>query len=321
VASDHRMRELEERYEDYKVYDNAGERIGRVDDLFVDEADHEEYIGVKMGFFGLKSTLIPMGIVRVNDRERTMEVAESKERVKDAPTFDDDDDITPEYEENVRRHFGLEGLEPSGERGAYGRRAGTATSGAAADAMSTEGRERGIDEARSGRSVGGEGREEAPRGGTDIGDRGGVGDEGFREGGGLGGSGPRDEPGDRRHMEDESYREGYREGLREGLREGAEPSDRGRTSDEGFREGGDRGDLGPSVPAEGTTRRGADEPVGMRGGEASDRERVEDERHREGGPGDRATGPGDESRETARRSDEREGEESGITRVWRRIRN
>src|SRR5829696_7579037 len=99
VASEDRLRELEEKYEDYKVYDNRGEKIGKVDDLFVDETDHEEYIGVKMGFFGLKSTLIPMDIGRVNEGDRSIEVAESKDYVKDAPSFDDDEDITPDYEQ------------------------------------------------------------------------------------------------------------------------------------------------------------------------------------------------------------------------------
>jgi len=118
VASEDSLRELEEKYEDYKVYDNRGEKIGKVDDLFVDETDREEYIGVKMGFFGLKSTLIPMDLVRVNEADRSMEVAESKDHVKDAPSFDDDEDITPAYEESIRSYFGLESLE--GPRGGYG---------------------------------------------------------------------------------------------------------------------------------------------------------------------------------------------------------
>ena len=121
VASEDRLRELEEKYEDYKVYDNRGERIGKVDDLFVDETDREEYIGVKMGFLGLKSTLIPMDIVRVNEGERTIEVSESKAHVRDAPSFDDDEDITPDYEDRIRSHFGLEsvGTSPRGGYGAY----------------------------------------------------------------------------------------------------------------------------------------------------------------------------------------------------------
>lgn len=126
MASEERLRELEEKYEDYTVYDNRGSKIGKVDDLFVDERDHEEYIGVKLGFLGRKSTLIPTEIVRVNENDRTIEVAESKDHVKDAPNFDDDEDVTAEYEERIRRHFGLEPLQ-SGSGGTYGAATGAAT--------------------------------------------------------------------------------------------------------------------------------------------------------------------------------------------------
>jgi sporulation protein YlmC with PRC-barrel domain len=117
VASEDRLRELEEKYEDYKVFDNQGEKIGKVDDLFVDETDSEEYIGVKMGFLGLKSTLIPMEIVRVNEGERTIEVSETKNHVRNAPSFDDDEDITPDYEYRIRSYFGLES--PGSSEGGY----------------------------------------------------------------------------------------------------------------------------------------------------------------------------------------------------------
>ena len=132
VASEERLRELEEKYEDYTVYDNQGSKIGKVDDLFVDEKDHEEYIGVKLGFLGRKSTLIPTEIVRINENDRTIEVSESKDHVKDAPSFDDDEDVTSEYEERIRRHFGLESLQQSGSGGSYGAATGTAAGGAAA---------------------------------------------------------------------------------------------------------------------------------------------------------------------------------------------
>ena len=123
MASEDRLRELEEKYEDYKVYDNQGERIGKVDDLFVDESDREEYIGVKLGFFGMKSTLIPMDIVRVNENERSLQVSDSKDHVRSAPSFDDDEDITPDYEDRIRNYFGLESLGTS--EGGYGTFSGT----------------------------------------------------------------------------------------------------------------------------------------------------------------------------------------------------
>jgi PRC-barrel domain len=129
VASEERLRELEDKYEGYTVYDNRGDKIGKVDDLFIDEADREEYIGVKMGFLGRKSTLIPMDIVRVNEADKALEVAELKDHVQDAPSFDDDEDITPEYEDRIRSHFGLESSTGiSRAQGSYG-----AYSGAAAE--------------------------------------------------------------------------------------------------------------------------------------------------------------------------------------------
>ncbi|MDQ3590473.1 MAG: PRC-barrel domain-containing protein, partial [Actinomycetota bacterium] len=120
MTSEQRLRELEEKYEGYKVYDNRGDKIGKVDDLFVDESDNEEYIGVKLGLFGTKSTLIPMEIVRVNEADKAIEVSDTKDHVQDAPTFGDDDEVTAEYEDRIRSHFGLESLASSSSRSGYG---------------------------------------------------------------------------------------------------------------------------------------------------------------------------------------------------------
>ena len=109
-----------EAYKDYTVYDQHYEKVGKVDDLFVDENDQPEYIGVKMGFLGTKSTLIPIELVRVNDRRKLVEVAADGETIKHAPTFDDDNDITPEYEHGVYGYFGLEPPGAEQQRSSYG---------------------------------------------------------------------------------------------------------------------------------------------------------------------------------------------------------
>src|ERR671917_2182575 len=127
VDRNDRLRELEERYEGYEVYDTAGDKIGKVDDLFIDETDHEEYIGVKLGLLGRKSTLIPMEIVRVNEADKTIKVSESKDHVKDAPSFDDDEDITGDYERRIREHFGLGATESFSASGGYRSYAGGET--------------------------------------------------------------------------------------------------------------------------------------------------------------------------------------------------
>ena len=100
---------IEDQYAGYEVYDRNDEKIGKVDDLFINESDQPEYIGVKMGFLGLEGTnLIPWEHTRVNEEGHRIEVSVDKAQVKEGPSFDDDRDITPDYEERVYSHYGLQ---------------------------------------------------------------------------------------------------------------------------------------------------------------------------------------------------------------------
>jgi uncharacterized protein (TIGR02271 family) len=110
---------IEDRFSGYTVYDRDGEKIGKVDDLFVDENDQPEYIGVKMGFLGTRSTLIPMEVATTDETNSAINVSADKETVKDGPSFDDDRDITPEYEREVLGYYGVDSAS-TGESGAYG---------------------------------------------------------------------------------------------------------------------------------------------------------------------------------------------------------
>jgi uncharacterized protein (TIGR02271 family) len=115
-----RFTALEDRFAGYEVYDQAGEKIGKVDDLFVDESDSPEYIGVKMGFLGMSSTLIPWEAVSSTDDEgKAITVATDKATTKNGPTFDDDRDITPEFENEVYSYYGLQRTSSTEESGAY----------------------------------------------------------------------------------------------------------------------------------------------------------------------------------------------------------
>ncbi len=116
-----RFTAIEDRFAGYEVYDQSDEKIGKVDDLFVDEQDNPEYIGVKMGFLGTSSTLIPWGVVNSTDDEgRRIIVSVDKAKAKDGPAFDDDREITPEFENQVYSYYGLQAVQGSEERGAYG---------------------------------------------------------------------------------------------------------------------------------------------------------------------------------------------------------
>jgi uncharacterized protein (TIGR02271 family) len=114
-----RFTAIEDRYAGYTVYDPDGDKIGKVDDLFVDENDQPEYIGVKMGLLGTSSTLIPWQIVEVRETDSTLIVSADDAHVKDGPTFDDDQDITPEFESEVYSYYGLQQSGSAEDRGAY----------------------------------------------------------------------------------------------------------------------------------------------------------------------------------------------------------
>jgi hypothetical protein len=112
--------ELKQARQEYTVYDSHYEKIGKVDDVFVDESDRALYVGVKTGFLGTNSTLIPTEIIRVNDRRRLIEVAEPADTIKHAPHFGSNEDLSPELENHVRTYFGLEPLRASPEHGPQG---------------------------------------------------------------------------------------------------------------------------------------------------------------------------------------------------------
>ncbi len=102
--------ELKKSHRDYKVFDAHYERIGKVDEIFVDEADHPIYLGVSTGILEPGSVLIPMDIVRINDKRGVVEVDTSRGRVEGAPSLGSGDEISPEVEDRVRIYYGLKPL-------------------------------------------------------------------------------------------------------------------------------------------------------------------------------------------------------------------
>ena len=114
-----RFSAFEDRFSGYEVYDQSGEKIGKVDDLFVDENDNPEYIGVKMGFLGTSSTLIPWQLATVDETNGRIDVSVDKDTAKSGPAFDDDREITPEYENQVYSYYGLQRATTTEEPGAY----------------------------------------------------------------------------------------------------------------------------------------------------------------------------------------------------------
>jgi uncharacterized protein (TIGR02271 family) len=108
----------EERYADYGIYDRYGERIGSLNDLFVDERDEPEYVGVGAVLSEKRSVLVPAEAITIDDRLRRMVVSHPRRVVETAPSLGYAEEVTPEFERRVRVHYGLENEERAGY-GAY----------------------------------------------------------------------------------------------------------------------------------------------------------------------------------------------------------
>jgi uncharacterized protein (TIGR02271 family) len=97
------------------VYSSDGEKIGSVEEIYVDEeTGRPEWIGLGTGFFGKKRVLVP-----VEGAERTGDgftVPYSKEQVEDTPDIDSDE-ISQETEQLLYAQYGLGYSERRSETG------------------------------------------------------------------------------------------------------------------------------------------------------------------------------------------------------------
>lgn len=66
-----------------------------------------------MDFLGLSSTLIPWELCRIDEGDMHTKVPVDKETAKNAPIFGDDEETTPDLEERVRGHYGLQAPGPA----------------------------------------------------------------------------------------------------------------------------------------------------------------------------------------------------------------
>ena len=122
----------EERYADYEVYDQHGQRIGPISDLFVDDTEEPEYVGVEPGTITDRSVLVPAEVITIDNELRRMVVSRPITVVETAPSLGYDDEVTPDFERRVRLHYALP---------IAGETEGTATSIAPAEPVETGGTE------------------------------------------------------------------------------------------------------------------------------------------------------------------------------------
>jgi uncharacterized protein (TIGR02271 family) len=102
-------------YRGATVVDAAGEKIGTVDEIYLDRATGEpEWAAVKTGLFGMKSSFVPLSTASPAG-EGELRVDVTKDQVKDAPRIDADEELSEQEEQRLYRHYGRQDYEWGGE--------------------------------------------------------------------------------------------------------------------------------------------------------------------------------------------------------------
>ena len=92
------------------AYDKAGDKLGSVKEVFVDDnSGQPTFVEVNHGLFGMNSSLVPLRGHKFDGKD--LNLAFSKDRIKDAPNLDADQALTPDQQNEVLRHYGVDGLE------------------------------------------------------------------------------------------------------------------------------------------------------------------------------------------------------------------
>jgi uncharacterized protein (TIGR02271 family) len=87
------------------VYASDGDKIGHVEEVFVDvDTEAPEWIGIGTGFFGTKRVLVPAAGASLDPDAVTVPYA--KDQVKDSPDIDSDE-ISQETERELYSYYGL----------------------------------------------------------------------------------------------------------------------------------------------------------------------------------------------------------------------
>jgi sporulation protein YlmC with PRC-barrel domain len=94
------------------VLDRDGEKIGKLEDVYVDtETDVEEFGTIKEGLISKHLTFVPLDDVTA--APDYLQVQVSKSLVKDAPNMDTDAEISTLDEAGLYRYYGMAYAEPA----------------------------------------------------------------------------------------------------------------------------------------------------------------------------------------------------------------
>ena len=107
-------------WRDRDLIDNDGDKIGKIDDIYLDrETDQPEWAVVTTGLFGMKRTFVPLQ--EATPDQDGIRVPFEKATVKDAPKIDPDGELSRDEEQTLYQHYGRDYAGYSGPSGVLDR--------------------------------------------------------------------------------------------------------------------------------------------------------------------------------------------------------
>jgi uncharacterized protein (TIGR02271 family) len=85
--------------------DANGDKVGKIDEIYLDRSSGEpEWATVNTGLFGMRTSFVPLS--GAHRDEDGIQLATTKERIKDAPNLDADGELSIDEEQRLYAHYG-----------------------------------------------------------------------------------------------------------------------------------------------------------------------------------------------------------------------
>ena len=98
-----------ERLVGYDVVDARGNKIGSVENVWVDGATQQlEFVGVKTGAVLGRTHIVPVADAQIDEAQRRVRVPYSEDQIKAAPQFDRNAELSDDDEYRVYSHYGID---------------------------------------------------------------------------------------------------------------------------------------------------------------------------------------------------------------------
>lgn len=94
---------------DYEVQDCAGEKIGKVENVWTDGHEDPGFLGVSTGWLGLGQThVVPARNAVIDHRAQTIKIPYTEDTIKSSPSYLFSDELTDAEESRLRSHYKME---------------------------------------------------------------------------------------------------------------------------------------------------------------------------------------------------------------------